>query len=493
MLTPYDFANVGEFVDRRAELAAMEDWWASGDRDALLLTGRRRVGKSWLFRRFAHGRPAVVLVGERLPVRAQLDRFQMALGDAFGIAPHIDDVPDLFRVLLALGRRERYLAVVDEFPYLLPATARARDAVVTGIQAALEERDRSRVGIILCGSQVAVMSELLGARSGLHGRLRPLRVEPMSIVGAGELLAPTDPLGRIERYAVCGGMARHLALLGREGGLRDAVCRHVLSPNAALFDDPRDVLEQELRQTDNYFGVIEALARRRALGNNALANAIGRPETALPQLLGTMREMGLIERVVPFGAPARAHGQSRLRDPFLRFWFRFVFPFQESLAAGLPPEELWDRHIAPALPEHVSWVFEDICRMWVLRMRGGVAPQVRSWWGPAGAGRRLADRRSEEIDLVGGVRRSVRLVGECKWTAAPMGIEVLDALERDKLPALRHGGLSIARDAEIILFSRAGFGGRLVDVAGERGGVTLVDGTRLLADLGARGLSDASG
>ena len=47
----------------------MEEWWEGDDPNALALFGRRRVGKSWLFRRFAHDKPALVLVAERRDTR----------------------------------------------------------------------------------------------------------------------------------------------------------------------------------------------------------------------------------------------------------------------------------------------------------------------------------------------------------------------------------------------------------------------------------------
>ena len=53
------------FLNREADLRRLKEWWASDERDALALFGRRRVGKSWLFRAFAHGKPAMILVADQ--------------------------------------------------------------------------------------------------------------------------------------------------------------------------------------------------------------------------------------------------------------------------------------------------------------------------------------------------------------------------------------------------------------------------------------------
>jgi uncharacterized protein len=58
----FGFPARDRFLDREIDLARLDDWWGGREVNALALYGRRRVGKSWLFRRFADGKPAVVLV-----------------------------------------------------------------------------------------------------------------------------------------------------------------------------------------------------------------------------------------------------------------------------------------------------------------------------------------------------------------------------------------------------------------------------------------------
>jgi len=491
MSTPrYVFPSVHAFRNRSRELAAMEEWWNGGDADALLLHGRRRVGKSWLLRRFAHGKPAVILVGERLPAGAQLARFARELTSHFGgVTPAIADVPGLFRVLLQLAAEEQRLVIIDEFPYLLPGSESEREAMLTSVQAALEERDASKLKLVLCGSPLSVMESMLAARSGLHGRLRPLRVVPMTLGECQAFIEEDDPLARLERYAICGGMPRTLALLGAGGGLREQVCAHVLNPNGPLFDDPRDVLEQELRHTENYFAILEVLAGSRQMNSGDIASASNRAgKTAMWALLQTLQEMHLVERVLSYGAEPRAPGQYRLLDPFLRFWFRYVFPFQESLAAGLDPQDLWDGQIAPTLSTHTSWIFEDQCRRWVRSRHGKLAPTVASWSGSAGGNRADPNRGSEEIDIVGGSnRRRAHLVGECKWTSAVMDHGVLANLDDHKLPALRHNKIGLAKDLRVLLFSRSGFNVSLQNAAKERPGLELLEARQVVQDLVALG------
>ena len=176
----YDWPPRGQFVNRVRDLAQLESWWEHSTRDAMALVGRRRVGKSWLLRRFADGKPAVVLVADRRLLTTQMARFAGALEAELGVRPDIRSVGELVRLLYELGREHKVLAVIDELPFLLP-DGRAREEVLTEMQAVMEEhRDSSMTKLLLCGSLIGQMESLLHATSPLHGRLRPLDVWPLT-------------------------------------------------------------------------------------------------------------------------------------------------------------------------------------------------------------------------------------------------------------------------------------------------------------------------
>jgi AAA+ ATPase superfamily predicted ATPase len=478
----YAFPAAARFLNRTDDLAALERWWAGDDRNALNLYGRRRVGKSWLFRMFAHGKPAIVLVAERLAPGAQLSRLSAQLEDALGLRPQIEDVPALFRRLYALGKDTPCLVVLDEFPYLLPRADASREAMLTAIQAVIEEeRDRSRTKLVLCGSHVAQMQALMSEGTALRGRMTTLMVDPMSFSEATAFIDASDNRERIERYAVTGGMARYLAELGSGGPLRELVCERLLDHNGALFNDPREVLEHELEQVATYFAVLQELAGgERAL--REIAAATGLRATSLSRPMDTLRAMRLVERRSPINATATDKASRyRIADPFLRFWFRFVFPFQEDLAAGLAPTDLYALEIELGLADHVAPVYEDLCRVWVRRHRGGNAARVASWWGPTTREGRAAGRYTEEIDIVGIGRSRATVIGECKWTTSPLSVSILAALENFKIPALRQSGVRTAPDTEIVLFCRSGFTDGLRAAADREPNLTLVELSDLVA------------
>ena len=472
----FSWSEVDSFLDRKAERGRLEDWWDGSERTPINLYGRRRTGKSWLFRRIAHDKPAVILVARRLAPGAQLRYFADQLESVLGFRPDIPDVATLFRILLRAAHSQKFLAVIDEFPYLLPRGKPAADRMLSGIAAVFEEEfSTSRLKLIVCGSTVETMASLQSEKNPLHNRFTSLVIRPLPFGEARLFLSELAPIEAFERFAIVGGMPRYLSLL-RKGSLREVTCRQILDHNAPLFDEVRAALTQELIQSGQHFSILEQLAK----GDETMAEIAAplRQKTSeLTPYLELLSELELVERRLPLGADASSRlGHWHLTDPFFAFWFRFVFPFQDGLESGLGAQDLYDAEVAPALAEHVSHVFEEWSRTWARANYGRIATTIEPWWGNAhNKYRQSGERTSEEIDLVGTSRSKVTLVGEAKWTSKPMPAGVLDDLVRFKLPALKQAGFSIVDEPTVLLVSKSGYAPGLVTRAETDPKLVLVD------------------
>ena len=453
----FSWPAVDEFLGRQRELVELENWWRSSERTPMSVYGRRRCGKSWLLRKFANEKPAVVLVAMRTAPGAQLDDFADRLAPAIGFRPALNSLAELFQVLYRAAQKEKLLVVLDEFTYLLPTTKADIDRELTAIAAVMEaERDASKLKLILCGSLVSQMESILVERAPLHGRLHPMQLHPVEFSQARLYLPDEGVLNQFERYAVAGGMPRYLSALAGPEALDSVVIDRVLNPNAALWDEARTIVEQELREPKVYFAVLQELASGDK-DTGKIATALRSDAQRTSKYLSTLEQMRLVERKMPLGADSASRsGHWHLRDPFLRFWFRFVFPFQSDLESGLTGRRLYDNEIEPVLSEHVSWQFEDFCREWV---RANIdVTRVGAWWGPAlNQYRKDGTRSTEEVDIVGTSRNVVSVIGEVRWRDSQMDVGYLNEIQTYKLPALRQAGFKVSKESGIILFSRGGY------------------------------------
>ena len=471
-----------EFRDRTMELNALEDWWASTSRDPVNLYGRRRVGKSWLFRRFAHGKPAVILVAERAVPGQQLTQMAGQLADVLDVRPQLDTVADLFGVVYDLAARRKVLVVIDEFPYLLGTTTAEQLRTLTAIQAVMErKRDGSKLKLILTGSTISQMEDLQVEKNPLHGRLRPLPLWPMPFAPATLLLDRNDVLDQMTRYSIAGGMPRYLEAFAT-GELPSTIARAVVDPRSQLFSEPRNLLHSELREPAVYFSILAELAGKpQDVATVAAALRLAPKELAV--YLSTLESLRLVARTRPVAAsPKSRTTQWKCTDHFIRFWFRFVQKFQPELESGADPVAHVKANVLPHLADHTAPVFEEAVTTW-MRHRYAGSTEVGAWWGGALNQLRVKQERfTEEIDTVVLSGKNVTAVAEAKWTNKPMSADVLTDLLDYKLPALAQAGLRIA-GVEVVLASRSGFTDGLLGLAASTPNVHLVEAHELLAEL----------
>ncbi len=153
-------------------------------------------------------------------------------------------------------------------------------------------------------------------------------------------------------------------------------------------------------------------------------------------------------------------GRYRLRDPFLRFWFRYVLPNRTALEAG-DAELVWRCKIEPGLVHHVALAFEDAAGEHLLALNRqdrlpAVYDRIGPWW-----------RGGDEVDVVAVADDGPLLLAECKWSTRPVGIDILRRLEA-KVPVVSRDLERPPSRVDLALFSRSGFTPELTEVAAAR-------------------------
>src|SRR5947209_3823487 len=164
-------------LGRDRELADLDRAWQraqSGVPQLAVLWGRRRVGKTFLLTHFAEGKRGVYFTATRQDsAERQLTRLAERMREQLGglvsdlLAAPFHDWESALRLLVRLAEYEPLFVVIDEAPRLLSSQPDFADL----ISAVWENRVRGqRLMLVLTGSAVSVMEQMLGAQGGLHRR-----------------------------------------------------------------------------------------------------------------------------------------------------------------------------------------------------------------------------------------------------------------------------------------------------------------------------------
>ncbi len=376
-----------------------------------IVSGRRRVGKTALLDTFAASRQAIFLPGTRAPVAEAMRRLEERVrqvappvpGDLLDLG-HLETWDAALGYLLARSRDEPLLLVLDEFPYLCESDA----SLPSTMQARWDHRGDSQLSVILAGSHVGLMEELVASDAPLFGRPdMHLRLAPFNWRHAPLLVGGEDPEVWLEAYVTLGGMPRYLALWDPRHDAATNLAELLDGPGAPLGDEGTVVL-QELTPGSAAARVLELVALD-AGSFTTIRDRAGLAPATTSEALSSLERLGLLDRLTPVGEDPRRTKRVRyqVRDPFLRLWLGVVLPHRDSFEMGRGAAVL--RRAADRIAESQAAALRGIVTDW-LAMRTGVS--CGEWWGGPG---------EDVVDVMAVDGASILEAVSCHWAAGVEG------------------------------------------------------------------------
>lgn len=425
------------FVGRQDEIKSLDDEFAGRRPSLVVVYGRRRIGKSQLIQEAVRGRPHVFYQATRIAASLNLEAFKAEIGRSLGGDPLLEGLGDWLGTLHFLARqaeiRPGLVVVLDEFPYLVDG-----DAALPSIIQKFWDSGAARSGhlkLVLCGSTIAQMENLLAERNPLYGRkTMALDLGPLPVRDAARFFPGYTPEMQLMAYATFGGVPYYLQLCDPDSSLEDNVVRLLLNKAGTLVDEPTVLLQAELRDIQRYASMLAAIADGCTKYGEILSRV---KEISESKTLGTyvekLERMRLIRIVRSMDAtPKERDRRYFIADPLIAFWHRFVRPNLSSVTQGFGAE-VWRHQIVPHLPDFMGNAFEEICRDHARRHAQERLPA------PAQEIGQIWDA-DYDIDVAGRLLDGSMVYGECKWSDKDVGEGVLDRLiERATLTTYGRG------------------------------------------------------
>ena len=454
------------FIGRERELGALEKAYGSNKFEFVVLYGRRRVGKTALISRFIDGKPAIYFMGVESNAKQNLENFSKSILEyASGIEAetYFLSFQSALEAVFHLAEKERVILAIDEYPYV----ARASKSLASTLQLLIDKyKDRSKLMLILCGSSMSYMEDhVLAYKAPLYGR-RTAQIKLLPF-GFEEVCRYFDRFSAEEKalaYGIVGGTPQYLLQIDDRVSIEENIKNTYLDPTSALFEEPTNLLKQEVREPAIYTAIITAIATG-ASRMSEISTKVGEDTNVCAMYLKNLVTLGIVQKESPYGEKASRKTIYSIGDNMFRFWYRFV-PENTSLIARGAADLVYQR-IEPHLSDYMGKVFEDICKqyLWKLLLSGRSPVAFTSlgrWWGNDPVRKCQA-----EIDIMGEQDKATALFAECKWTNEKTDLAVLETLmdRSDLFPyAQKH----------FFLFSKSGFTRGCMDKAKALGNVTLV-------------------
>lgn len=290
------------FIGREHELKSLSNLYASDKFEFVVIYGRRRIGKTALINQFINHKKAIYFMGVESNEKQNLENFSKSILE-YNTGIHANTSFTSFQAALEyvfqLAEKERIILAIDEYPYI----ARASKSLASTLQMLIDRyRDTSRLMLILCGSSMSYMKDhVLSYKAPLYGRrTAQMKLLPFNFEETCRYLSNMSDEDKALMYGMVGGTPQYLLQINDKLSVEDNIKNMYLNPTSFLFEEPINLLKQEVREPAIYTAIITAVATG-ASRLSEISTKVGEETNVCATYIKNLMTLGIIQKETPYG------------------------------------------------------------------------------------------------------------------------------------------------------------------------------------------------
>ncbi len=456
-----------KFYCRETELQKLNTRYKNDQFECLIIYGRRRVGKTSLINAFCKDKPTLFFSALNTTGQENLLSLSKAImnyerPDAES-SPDFRTYDDALNEITTLAAEKRLIFVIDEYPYL----AKAKPAISAMLQHLIDHKwSHTKLFLILCGSSMSFMeNQVLGQESPLYGRRTgQFKIEPLDYKETAVFHPELSNEENALVYGITGGVPHYINKLGIRENIDNALLNNLFDRSGYLYEEPSNLLKQELREPAIYNAIIKAIAEG-ASRLNEICTKVGESNTTTTKYVKTLVDLGIVKKETPITEKPGKKTIYLLADNFFRFWYRFV-PNNISAIDSGRISKTYSKAVKQHFSDYMGLTFEKMCQDYLLYYAEDLPinlNQIGQWWGTD-----VKEKKQIQIDIIGSpVEGNEYIIGSCKYRNEKIGLDELNLIK--KYASVFGKGSKY----HFFIFSKGGFTDGLLE-AGKRGEVKLL-------------------
>jgi hypothetical protein len=381
-----------QFHNRTEELKDLREILEREEFQFIILYGRRRVGKTELILQATKQKNRVyyLAVGQ--------DNLRRLYETCSLQYPEVSKLRQTYDVIFDFLKNNVEVIIIDEFQNMIQEDENILHLMQSIIDVQLKD---TKMKLFLIGSSVSLMtSKILNYTSPLYGRRTgSIKLEAIDFYDFTHFFPDLGLKEQIEIYSFSDGIPYYINNI--EPPLWEWMEKE-LKKSSSIFRDEIDFLMRyEFSRPGMYKSILEAIA----FGKTTLSDIkgfVGIKRTDISPYLSNLIDVDMIVREIPITEkPNSRRGRYYLKDNYLKFWFRFIYPNLSAIEEGIFDINIIRENYSTFLGS----IFEKVVKQFLIRSDLIKITKIGRWWW-----------KDKEIDLIAfnQFKNSISFI-ECKW------------------------------------------------------------------------------
>ncbi len=349
------------FWGRKSELEQIKSLINSNRKRTLMIYGKRRVGKSALIIEAVKSCNCKVIYYECMitSIAENLRNLEKRVQDVFANKYlHFESFKELFDFLGS--RKEKTIIILDEYSYLKKL---ATENYIDSMFQSIIDQMHDNITLVLLGSYVGIMKELLEKENPLFGRFSlVMNLKPFDYYDASLFYNNCRPQQKIDFYSVFGGSPFVCSFIEKKHTLEKNIINLLLNPDSVLRIYVENILLAELSKLSNANLILSTLSNGKKRYSD-LESSIGiKTNGNLDKQLKNLSDMEIVGKVFPINKrDDKKKTFYEISDNLIRFYYLYVFKNQDIITR-IGGKAFFKEYIEPTLATFISHRFENIVR-----------------------------------------------------------------------------------------------------------------------------------
>ncbi|MEE1516753.1 MAG: ATP-binding protein [Lachnospiraceae bacterium] len=463
------------FIGRDKELNTLDKLYNSDKFEFAVIYGRRRVGKTALINQFLKEKKSIYFMGVESNEKQNLENCSKSIIEySSGIQTEtsFSSFQAALEYVFKLAENERIILAIDEYPYV----ARSSKSLASTLQLLIDKyKDTSKLMLILCGSSMSYMEDhVLAYKAPLYGRrTAQMKILPFDFEESCQYLINLPDEDKALIYGIVGGTPQYLIQMSDKLSVEENIKNTYLNPMSFIYEEPINLLKQEVREPAIYTAIITAIATGHGRMSE-ISTKVGEDTNVCSRYLKNLINLGIVKKETPYGEKESKKSIYSIADNMFYFWHRFVLDNNSVIMRGAV--DIVYKRIEAQLADYMGRIFEEICvqYLWKLLIEGKAPIEFMSlgrWWGND-----PVNKCQAEIDIMGAQDAESAIFAECKWRNEKVDLDILETL-------IGRSKLFYYKKVHYYLFSKSGFTKGCIEKADEMGNVALISYEDILRDM----------